>query len=848
MVTKEKKSFTKLLSSPRPEAVEMQSFLLQYLTEVQELNLSYYWDLRLPELFAYQLLKQQDAAYKGRLVLATVEALRSLSNNNETLYQLNALLKQLLRLTLSISSEGFLQLLKLYGISEQAKEQEVETALNKFPVLLTLSQVEKLAAKEGISEALLAYLKQLRLHGVSSSDNRLGNLRAKIQDILRASGVAELPVVIFPADDLFGVTLNEFVQGLHGSDAAGSWLRLLQLCQNVSGAQPTGKFQKAAAAAVAAVGAENVAAQYEVWLNGLTKLPVQELNRTQHYGSYTYTHTEWHFLSTPNQEVVKGLLWTSGLLPSAALPHSIAELAAKCYRKIPGKGPLAPGLGNACLWALAQRGLAGVMHLSRLHSIVKQSNTKNLIGHYLETASLALGMTPAELEDMAVPDCGLANGRALHEFGDYRAVLQLRAGKVEVQWSKADKSMKAVPAALKRTHAEELRALKLAQAQAQHTYTAQRDRLDRSYIIDRRITWPRFQRYYLQHGLMSELTRPLIWRFHRPDGTHHDALWLDNAWRTAQKETLPEPNEADTVQLWHPVLSTTDEVLAWRNLLDSIQLRQPFKQAYREVYLLTPPEERTRTYSNRMAAHVLRQHQFSALARGRGWNYRLMGNYDKGYESDSTTLELPAHSLEAQFWVSEVNADGAWNEAGIWNYVSTDQVRFVNDHGPVPLPEVPPLVFSEVMRDVDLFVGVASVGNDPLWRDNGGLVQYRDYWQNYSFGELGEVAKTRKAVLERLVPRMQLGKVSQINGNFLEVKGKLRTYKIHLGSGNILMTPNDQYLCIVPDRSAKIVTATGVFLPFEGDAILSIILSKAMLLMADDQIADETIVRQIRRR
>jgi hypothetical protein len=27
------------------------------------------------------------------------------------------------------------------------------------------------------------------------------------------------------------------------------------------------------------------------------------------------------------------------------------------------------------------------------------------------------------------------------------------------------------------------------------------------------------------------------------------------------------------------------------------------------------------------------------------------------------------------------------------------------------------------------------------------------------------------------------------------VKGELRTYRIHLGSGNILMEPNDQYLC-----------------------------------------------------
>ena len=76
------------------------------------------------------------------------------------------------------------------------------------------------------------------------------------------------------------------------------------------------------------------------------------------------------------------------------------------------------------------------------------------------------------------------------------------------------------------------------------------------------------------------------------------------------------------------------------------------------------------------------------------------------------------------------------------------------------------------------------------------------------------------------------------------VKGKLRTYKIHIGSTNILMEPNDQYLCIVPDRS-KPTLGPNVFLPFEGDTGLSIILSKAFLLADDDQIEDGTIVRQI---
>jgi hypothetical protein len=38
---------------------------------------------------------------------------------------------------------------------------------------------------------------------------------------------------------------------------------------------------------------------------------------------------------------------------------------------------------------------------------------------------------------------------------------------------------------------------------------------------------------------------------------------------------------------------------------------------------------------------------------------------------------------------------------------------------PLRLTEIPPLVFTEIMRDVDLFVGVASVANDPNCADGG---------------------------------------------------------------------------------------------------------------------------------
>ena len=79
------------------------------------------------------------------------------------------------------------------------------------------------------------------------------------------------------------------------------------------------------------------------------------------------------------------------------------------------------------------------------------------------------------------------------------------------------------------------------------------------------------------------------------------------------------------------------------------------------------------------------------------------------------------------------------------------------------------------------------------------------------------------------------------------VRGQKRTYKIHLGSGNILMEPNDEYLCIVPDSRSR-ATQDDLFLPFEGDSTLSIIISKALLLADDTKIKDPTITRQIDRR
>lgn len=315
-------------------------------------------------------------------------------------------------------------------------------------------------------------------------------------------------------------------------------------------------------------------------------------------------------------------------------------------------------------------------------------------------------------------------------------------------------------------------------------------------------------------------------------------IWLNDAVADMNGNVLPIAGEMQ-VQLWHPIGFATEEIEAWRNFLQRHRITQPFKQAYREIYVLTDAELTTDVYSNRFAAHILRQHQFAALCKQRGWQYQLMGAWDS---HNTPIIRLDGWNVRVEYLV-EADWQGETTGSGIFTYITTDQVRFYEGNKSLRMMEVPAMVFTEVMRDIDLFVGVTSIGNDPSWQD-GGDVRADTYWHNYSFRDLSESAKIRAEIVKGLIPRLKIANKCTFDGKYLRVQGKLRSYKIHLGSGNILMDPDDRYLCIVPERSHERSTDK-LFLPFEGDTLLSIILSKALLLAEDDKITDPTIVRQI---
>jgi len=728
--------------------------------------------------------------------------------------------------------------------------------LTHWPINLMLNQLEKQRKGQVISPSLKTMLESIK--------TEINNIKAIYQEKERIKMADKIDSMMFqnvketnaikPARFLGEDALAEFVNPLIKSMPDREkllWYKLLPLAQKATGSKPSKKYLDDTMAIIKELGTDTFKKTMHEWLQFLVNLKVKEEQHSVNYDNgHTYNYISYDYITSVNADAMKGLVWICSHFHDNTTIQTIAGLADRAFRKIPNKGPTAASLGNACLYVLYKsKGLDGIGQLSRLKLRIKQGSTQALIDKYLQAAAEEQGVTIDEIEDMAVDNCGLMNGSRSFQFDEYKTELVISGvGKTEIKWFKPDGSLqKSVPASVKEKYAARLKKLKDTAKQVEQTLVGQRDRIDRMFRNDRSISWDKFEQYYLNHGLMSYLANNIIWNFHQAN-TKIQAIHLNNCWVNAANEIVSIEN-TDSVSLWHPVQASVAEIKEWREFFVFHQLLQPLKQAFREVYLLTDAEVNTKSYSNRMAAHLLRQHQFNSLAKARGWRYSLMGAFDNGVDNGIASLQLPAHKLQAEYWISEVNADGATNDTGIWNYVSTDQVRFVNTatNEVIDLIYIPPIVFSEVMRDVDLFVGVASVGNDPAWQDSGGLPAYRDYWTSYSFGELSEVAKNRKEILGNLVPRLKIKDVATIKDKFLVVKGKLRTYKIHIGSTNILMEPNDQYLCIVPDRSQKSHTEN-IFLPFEGDNGLSIILSKAFLLADDTKITDTTITSQINRK
>lgn len=727
-------------------------------------------------------------------------------------------LKSLLRRPLPFSASD------LAGMLRDARSSTPGHTVVGLPMRALLAQVEPHGTGDALPAPLRTELARLRDHlmgGHPGAEERgaAGRIDALLAGAERASFDAGERWVDAAVAEVYAIPAAERTR----------WVDLLVHLLQATAPRPSGRWTAEARRLREELGQEAVGARVRAWVAAAAANGDQPVSPT-------------------NGDFLRGLVWLLADERRDEAARLLGDLALAVARKLPNLGMRSLKAFNASVASLGgMPGTEPLAQLTRLRAKLKAPQAQHLLTSTLEEAAHRRGMPLADLEELVVPTFGMDAVGVLREpVGEFTAEVRITGTEsVELTWVRANgKPQKSVPAELKTTHADEVKELKQTAQEIGKMLPAQRDRLEQLLLAERVLPLAAWRERYVDHPLVGPLARRLIWHF-ASGARSAVGAWLDDRIVDADDATIDWPDDAAQVRLWHPLGFPVDTVRAWRAWLERHARSQPFKQAHREIYLLTDAELTTATYSNRFAAHIVRQHQFAALCRARGWHYQLQGGFD--WQS-TPTLPLPRWRMRAEFWVEPCLAgDAPVSESGVALYASTDQLRFVTDAGAaVPLIEVPALVLSEVMRDVDLFVAVSSLGADPLWMDRGDRPEWNQYWQHYAFGDLAASAETRREVLGRLLPRLRIASRCALDGRFLVVRGDVRTYKIHLGSGNIVMEPNGQYLCIVPDRSAAVRKADDVWLPFEGDATMSVILSKAFLLAADAAITDATILRQIR--
>jgi len=525
--------------------------------------------------------------------------------------------------------------------------------------------------------------------------------------------------------------------------------------------------------------------------------------------------------------------------------------------------------GAACVWSLGQLGTAEAAYaLGRIRRAIDDKGLIKSIDKALEAAGKKLGLSGNDMQEIAMAEYGIGDGGLrVEELGGVRVELRVVSStKAELRSIDAKgKSSRGIAKGFKAAPGgSELAELEEAAKDIALVLPEARRRIESAWRDGRHWDYQGWQDRLIGNGLLRTLSERLIWRFTGPDGEAFVAMPRDGGLVDHADVRCPVPAPDWTVNLWHPLDSPAEIVAAWRESLARQTIQQPFIQAWRPVYVVTDAELATRSYSNRFAAHILEQAPVMAILKKRGWTAYNRSMHGNNAEHERVRLSLPYHGVAAEFWVAGIGTrvqdiEAAQRGAALYAFIATDRVAFfaldpkTGQPGEMALPveEVPARAFCEAMYDVDSVIGRTSIGNDRHWQDRGGdarhplseLPEFLAYRERYSAGQASGLAKGRRDFIAAILPGLAIANQCTVADEFLVVDGKRKTYKINFASGHIRMAPNDRYLCIVPSNEAA--GARPAYVPFEGDDILSVILSKAMMLADDDKITDGSILRQI---
>lgn len=263
----------------------------------------------------------------------------------------------------------------------------------------------------------------------------------------------------------------------------------------------------------------------------------------------------------------------------------------------------------------------------------------------------------------------------------------------------------------------------------------------------------------------------------------------------------------DKIKIAHPFdLYKANCWRAYQKYLFDNRITQPFRQVFRELYVKTP-EESNLLYSERYAGNQLQPAKTVAVLKNRRWVADVENGLQKVYYKENIVAQLYALAD----WFTPADIESPTLERVCFSDRKTGE--------PIKIADIPDVIFSEVMRDVDLAVSVAHAGGvDPE--------------TSHSTTEM------RAAILSFVLPMFGITNV-ELQDRHAIIDGKLAQYSVHLGSG-VVHQIGGTMIPVLPVHSQQ---KGKIFLPFvDDDPKTAEIVSKVLLFAEDDKIKDPAIL------
>ncbi|WP_335938652.1 DUF4132 domain-containing protein [Fusobacterium polymorphum] len=375
-------------------------------------------------------------------------------------------------------------------------------------------------------------------------------------------------------------------------------------------------------------------------------------------------------------------------------------------------------------------------------------------------------------------------------------------GQSEIIYEKAGKELKSLPTKLKKD--KYIEAIKEVHKNLKEQYRRSRKMLEEAmedgtefygYEIENLMTNP----------VIAPILKSLVFKMGNDLG-----YYVDKKLKSAKKKSVTVKDDS-LLKIAHCFdLFESGEWSAYQKDIFDRELKQPFKQVFRELYVKTV-DEKGRDKSLRYAGHQVQPAKTVALLKTRRWIIDGQEGLEKVYYKKNIIAKIFA--LADWFSPADIEAP------------TLEEVQFFDrkTFKPILIDDVPDLIFTEVMRDIDLVVSVAHIGDvDPE--------------ASHSTIEM------RKAIVEFNCKLFKLKNVTFTENHAL-IKGERAEYSIHLGSGLVHQKAGSA-INVLPVHSQH---RGRVFLPFiDDDPKTAEIMAKVLLFAQDDKIKDVFILEQIK--